>query len=56
MAPAFTTKRRKADEDRRDLRANRQPERIVITNGRWYEGNAVTELKRTFLWLPRIAG
>jgi hypothetical protein len=28
------------------------PERIVIAHGRWYESNAVAELKRAFRWLP----
>ena len=33
-----------------------QPERIIIAHGRWYEGNAVAELRRAFRWLPGIAG
>jgi hypothetical protein len=28
------------------------PERIIIAHGRWYEMNAVAELKRAFRWLP----
>jgi hypothetical protein len=28
------------------------PERIIIAHGRWYETNAVAELKRAFRWLP----
>lgn len=31
------------------------PDRIVIAHGRWYEANAVAELKRAFRWLPGIA-
>lgn len=27
-----------------------QPERILIAHGRWYEGNAVAELRRAFRW------
>ena len=33
-----------------------QPDRIVIAHGRWYDGNAVAELKRAFRWLPGLAG
>jgi len=32
-----------------------QPQRIIIAHGRWYEGNAVAELKRAFRWLPGIS-
>lgn len=32
-----------------------QPRRIVIAHGRWYEDNAVAELKRAFRWLPGIS-
>lgn len=28
------------------------PERIIISHGRWYESNAVAELRRAFRWLP----
>ena len=31
-----------------------QPQRIIIAHGRWYEENAVAELKRAFRWLPGI--
>ncbi len=33
-----------------------QPQRIIIAHGRWYEENAVAELKRAFRWLPGITG
>ncbi|MBL6929192.1 MAG: DUF4336 domain-containing protein [Rhodospirillales bacterium] len=33
-----------------------QPQRIIIAHGRWYEENAVGELKRAFRWLPGISG
>jgi hypothetical protein len=32
-----------------------QPQRIIIAHGRWYEDNAVAELKRAFRWLPGIS-
>ncbi len=32
-----------------------QPRRIIIAHGRWYEENAMTELKRAFRWLPGIS-
>ena len=32
-----------------------QPQRIIIAHGRWYEENAVAELKRAFRWLPGIS-
>ncbi|MDP6843443.1 MAG: DUF4336 domain-containing protein, partial [Rhodospirillales bacterium] len=32
-----------------------QPQRIIIAHGRWYETNAVVELKRAFRWLPGIS-
>jgi hypothetical protein len=28
------------------------PERIIVSHGRWYETNAVAELRRAFRWLP----
>ena len=28
------------------------PERIIFAHGRWYETNAVAELRRAFRWLP----
>jgi hypothetical protein len=28
-----------------------EPERIIIAHGRWYEGNAVAELRRAFRWV-----
>ena len=32
-----------------------RPRRIIIAHGRWYEENAMTELKRAFRWLPGIS-
>ncbi len=32
-----------------------QPQRLIIAHGRWYEENAVAELKRAFRWLPGIS-
>ena len=32
-----------------------QPQRIIIAHGRWYQTNAVAELKRAFRWLPGIS-
>ncbi len=32
-----------------------QPQRIIIAHGRWYEENAVAELKRAFRWLPGMS-
>lgn len=32
-----------------------QPQRIIIAHGRWYEDNAIVELKRAFRWLPGIS-
>lgn len=28
-----------------------QPERIVISHGRWYAANGIAELRRAFRWL-----
>jgi hypothetical protein len=28
-----------------------QPDRIILAHGRWYESNAVAELRRTFAWV-----
>jgi hypothetical protein len=30
------------------------PTRIIIAHGRWYESNALEELRRAFRWLPGI--
>lgn len=30
---------------------NWQPERVIISHGRWYESNGVRELKRAFRWV-----
>ncbi len=32
-----------------------QPQRLIFAHGRWYEEDAVAELKRAFRWLPGIA-
>jgi hypothetical protein len=27
------------------------PERVIMAHGRWYDGNAVAELRRAFRWV-----
>jgi catechol 2,3-dioxygenase-like lactoylglutathione lyase family enzyme len=31
-----------------------QPGRIIFSHGRWYDSNAVAELRRAFRWLGKI--
>jgi len=50
----FTFRRGKAQAKKAVLEMlGWQPERVILAHGRWYETNAVAELKRAFRWLLR---